>query len=262
MNLVCMLDTDEDPILIQHFLAYYRALGVDNFLFALHSLSAENVAINKTKQLLQEEGCNVGKVIVGPMNFYRLQPVVENGLRQRYLEKQDWCIIADIDEFVEIDRDFLKSLDSKTQFDYVEGFLVDCLGKEGDLTPIRADQDIFTQFPVRSFLTRDICNGCISKIPLAKTWVSVGVGHHGVIGSDHNRFSDLVSVSHFKWSDRVIEKIHARLCVEKLDQADVAEEMRRFLTFYNKCGGRIDLKKLKYLEGRRSQGDNFPILQP
>lgn len=204
MNLVSMLSVNTRLVMVEKFLAYYRDLGVDNFVFGLHSLESD---FEKMTLFLEKYGCRVGETLTGPMDFHQQQPKIENIMRKRFFKDEEWCIIADNDEYIEITSDHLKELDKGVDYDYIKGLVIDRFSADGKLLEVEQSTDLFKQFPLRGHIDMKYAGHYTPKVPLLKTKVEVGTGHHRAKGY-FKPYGKTINVHHFKWTSAFLATIH------------------------------------------------------
>ncbi len=247
MNLICLLDVNENEYLIKHFIKYYSQIGVNNFMFVLNYKNKDILKFTNIFKLLTDNKCNVVDTILGEIDFYKHQNYVDNELRKKVLKTEEWCILADIDEFVELSKNFICSLNENTHFDYVEGVFVDKIAKNGNLTEIKEEEDLFEQYPLKTNISKDICKAIYSKIPLLKTKVNVTAGHHWIESNTEDKlekYEKIIDVSHFKWNADLLRKIEQRIKDNSAPDRNTKwmEENKLLLNYFKRNDKKIILK--------------------
>lgn len=102
-------------------------------------------------------------------------------------------------------------------------------------------------WPRRHSVTSKLLGGPAHKTCLALGWRSLGAGHHGIPGSSGVPWKQsCVQVHHFKWTGSVVERLRRR--IERYESRagrrvypGAVDEARRFLTYLDHHGGRIDV---------------------
>jgi len=86
------------------------------------------------------------------------------------------------------------------------------------------NENIFTQFPIRTFYTRFKLTGSASKVTLTRGYVILGTGHHVVTNSLYDyglederelipynpKEENYLEVAHVKWHYQILEEIYQK----------------------------------------------------
>ena len=138
--------------------------------------------------------------------------------------KNDWWVVADIDEFHLYPNNDLKKLVwdcEENGWDIVRGGFIDRIGKEGTFPKINETEDIWKQFPNMGFFRYPMSGACPNKICVMRGWVELTNGQHYVNIDGHTTWkwqgwghpliapidTHSVQVHHFKWDVSCIERI-------------------------------------------------------
>ena len=138
--------------------------------------------------------------------------------------KNDWWVVADIDEFHLYPNNDLKKLVwdcEENGWDIVRGGFIDRIGKEGTFPKINGTEDIWKQFPNMGFFRYPMSGACPNKICVMRGWVELTNGQHYVNIDGHTTWkwqgwghpliapieTHSVQVHHFKWDVSCIERI-------------------------------------------------------
>jgi len=195
-----------DIPLVKHFINYYQHLGVNRFLFTLHSHSQENQDLSEARSVLQEFN-------IQPVSIWvtRRWTAVDNTRIHREMvagiSGEAWIVTADIDEFHEFPMhltDFVRSLEGH-EYNIVKGMLIQRVARDFRLHSLKSEPDIHSQFPLEA----DFHIGQLSKIMLHRNSLLTNPGHHLVDSSCENDarfYPGLLKVGHFKWFAGVEEK--------------------------------------------------------
>ena len=177
------------------------------------------------------------------------------------LYPNDWWIVSDDDEF----HIYSKQLDELIEdceengWDVIRGGFIDRLGDDGVFPTIKADEDIFKQFPLAGFFRYPMSGACPNKICVMKGYVELTSGQHYAIinGEDTWRWKGWshpliapyqthnVQVHHFKWDSTCVERIKA--------VADIKEKYAysdEYLKMYNalrKTNFEVDILNKEYM---------------
>lgn len=215
MKLLFIVWSFQDLNLLKQFFNHYESLGVTKFYCIFHTYGMEG---NIIYDYVSERA-----IIV---HHWDEQYTVEweSRLKNKYKKeiadyRDEWIWCVDADEFVDITQEYIREL-LESECNYVNGWLIDRFSEDG-LVKVK-NENIFSQFPVRTFYTRYVSKGSASKIPLTKSYVILGVGHHVVLNELYNygvqddtvlvpynvNEEDWIEVSHIKWHYQLLEDIY------------------------------------------------------
>ncbi len=223
---------------MQHFIEHYTGLGVDAILLAAHETVYPDV--------LQ---CASGY----PVNVFPFQCNRFDCLQKHAIEKElvkqfgvcpdDYVIYCDIDEFQEYPApltEIVRIMDERGLW-ALRGYFIDRLAADGRLATIRPEPNIFSQFPVRCRLSRNLLHAWDQKIMLCRSRFDLDSGHHDT----HNAQRDEVPIAgeyivhHFKWTQGLVERIRERIATGAVASKYI-EECEIFLKSYD-CKRGFDL---------------------
>ncbi len=174
-----------------HFRAHYQTQGITQFL-----------CITYGPQL---DGAIMIPASIPKQSFTGVNDATQhNRVLQQFVSPNEWCAIADLDEFSIVDEGNSTLVDACRQAqadgcNVISGVMQDRLTKDGHF-PAHLEADIWTQFPLQLDITNRVLGGCKDKVVCLKGWVRVGGGHHYPIKADtvfpwHIK----ATVHHFKW---------------------------------------------------------------
>jgi hypothetical protein len=138
--------------------------------------------------------------------------------------KNEWYVIADIDEFHLYPNNSLHKLIYDCQensWDIVRGGFIDRIGRGGKFSELEIDKTIWDQFPNAGFFRYPLSNACPNKICVMKGYVDITSGQHYAKINDQTTWrwqgwnhpliapveTHSVQVHHFKWDSTSIERI-------------------------------------------------------
>src|SRR5215510_7257984 len=144
MKLLVLIGTDYHLNQLPHFLAHYAGIGVDMFVCGLHGHG-----VDQARALLAPYPF----VIVAHYGTERYDEVANshwvthfNDFRREYVQPDEWCLFADVDEFHEYTVDFFADLDPR--INAIRGKWVGRLAtSDGQLLPCSPRGNIGQQFP-------------------------------------------------------------------------------------------------------------------
>ena len=206
LHLRCTIGVERDLPLVPHFVEYYRRLGVESYLFVLHTRDAASPNLARAGDLLRGCGIEPATIWITPnwntgANAEKHRQVVQ------HLSETAWVMSADIDEFHEYPKPlpaFLEEL-SGEGYELVRGRLVQRVSRTFRLAPLRPDTDLFVQCPVEA----DFGIGNPGKVMLHRKHITTTPGHHH-FDEPTNRpvriYPHILKVAHFKWFEGVGKK--------------------------------------------------------
>lgn len=135
----------------------------------------------------------------------------------------DWWIISDDDEFHSYSKPLYEIIYDcdKNGWDIVRGGFIDRIGKNGEFSEIKDEQNIFEQFPYAGFFRYPMSGACPNKICLVKGNIEITAGQHYAKiegqttwrwqGWNHPLIAPIdeynVQVHHFKWDSTCGDRI-------------------------------------------------------
>jgi hypothetical protein len=176
--------------------------------------------------------------------------------------KNEWYVIADIDEFHLYPNDSLHELIhdcEENNWDIVRGGFIDRIGIDGEFSELVSDISIWKQYPNAGFFRYPMSKACPNKICVMKGYVDVTSGQHYAKIDDHTTWrwqgwnhpliapfkTHSVQVHHFKWDSTSIERV--------LNVANTNEEYafsNEYFQMYKelkKTNFKIDLEKPEFM---------------
>lgn len=171
-----------------HFRKHYEAQGVTQFLCVTYGPRLDGVThIPAT---------------IPPESFSGIHDAqFHNNVLDMYVRPSEWCVVADLDEFIVVPDMTLREAASCAQREganYVRGQFYDRLTADGSL-PAELDDDIWTQFPLSTNVTQVIARGCVEKVTIIRGDTRVAGGHHALATTPVYPWKTMSKVYHFKW---------------------------------------------------------------
>jgi hypothetical protein len=152
--LTACFSLDFDLCLLDHFIKYYKSLGIkkENFLLVLNCFKGyEN--LNAGLEILERHNIFPGDVWCQEYESHEKWERVHR-LISKYVNNESWVIHPDADEFFEFPHNLEKLLPAldAAGINAAQGFLVDRLSENGKIREVSSD-DIFEQFPAMANLS-------------------------------------------------------------------------------------------------------------
>lgn len=197
---VCIYD---DARLLTHFLAHYHAIGVSEFhIAAPPSLAASVQSFDADYRIRQYNELDVADSFLGGA-------AAVTGMRRAAHEPDEFALIADLDEFLEVDEP-LERITEKMSGEgatVARGIMLDRFALDGRPKPFDDDSDLPELFPVAARFTKEVMKGFDQKGAIVKGSMESRVAHHTFKGE--KVFSRIFPISHYKWNDRSLGRVQA-----------------------------------------------------
>ena len=208
--------------LLPHFLNHYQKY-VDEIQIACYNSDLHPNISEEVKSIISEyNNVNVVKEVFHHNFDWEMVTNLYNEVKLTY--KNDWWVVADIDEFHLYPKDNLQRLILDCElngWDIVRGGFIDRIGDGGMFPKIKDDESIWRQFPVMGFFRYPMSQACPNKICVTRGWVTITNGQHYANIDGHTTWkwqgwghpliapfnSHSVQVHHFKWDETSIERI-------------------------------------------------------
>ena len=225
-----------DPILLHHFISYYKTIGVDNFYVVLWG-DSKKVKYDEIVEVLDNHGLSIYKDYrdVNTNDNFFLSQIYNEIISTK---PEEWWVVADLDEFNVFPKD-IKSYISKlisNNKKFACGLALDRIGEEGEFCELSYDDNIWEKFPNVGFVSKLIRKGDVRSIPLLKGNLKLALGQHYLeLKPPHfhefdrqDRRSDfwkknMVETHHFRWSKESLNFLKDRgnwwlSCLPEMDR--------------------------------------------
>lgn len=207
--------------LIPHFIKHYEKM-VDKIEFVIYETELYPSLYGQVSKIIKDYE-NVSIVHSERHRIFDWERVTENYNKVKSLNKNDWYVIADIDEFHLYNTKHLSTIIDDCENNgwiLVRGGFLDRIGEDGSFKELNSD-DIFKQFPYAGFFRYPLSKACPNKVCLMKGHVEVTPGQHYAKidgqttwkwqGWNHPIIAPLdkwsVQVHHFKWDKTSIDRV-------------------------------------------------------
>ena len=246
--------------LLPHFIEHYQK-HVDEINIAVYETELHPNLTEEINEVIKNyEKVNV--VITVQERVFDWEKVTQlyNFIKSK--NKNDWFVIADIDEFHLYPNDDLKQVITDCElngWDIVRGGFIDRIGRGGEFPELTENTSIWEQFPNAGFFRHPMSQACPNKICIIKGYVEITSGQHYAKINDQTTWrwqgwnhpliapieTHSVQVHHFKWDSTSIDRI---LKVSNIDQ-DYAYSSEYFTMYkeLKKTNFKIDLLKPEFM---------------
>jgi hypothetical protein len=233
---------------LPHMVRHYQQAGVRSFRIHVHATSEDDPVIAEVRVVLARFGLRIASVLLTPTWIDAQNIIVEEEMDAR---PDDWFIIVDQDELQGYPADLSEILaDCEAHgYDHVHGCLIDRLGPDGTLPPVRDDMPLWEQFPLGSLITHSILQAYPRKIALTKGYVpNNGSGSHWALGGTPCPIERWhIPVYHFKWTDGLVQHLKDRVQILRSVDQHWRESQRAI--DYLEQNGRFDVEDPLLLAG-------------
>jgi hypothetical protein len=246
--------------LLPHFLNHYQKY-VDEIQIVCYNSDLHPTVSEEVRNVISKyENVKVVKEVYH-RNF-DWQKVTDLYNEVKLTRKNDWWVVADIDEFHLYPNDDLQTLVEdcdENGWDIVRGGFIDRIGVGGSFPIIEQDKSIWNQFPIMGFFRYPMSYACPNKISVMKGWVTLTSGQHYAKideqttwrwqGWNHPLIAPIdtytVQVHHFKWDSTSIDRI--KRVADINEEYSYSEEYMKMYEELKKSNFKINLKKNEYM---------------
>jgi len=258
IRLLCVLGHGNE--LLPHFIEHYSKY-VDELQFVVYESVSSPRILNRSKAIISNyDNCKIVKVVRDRVFDWEKVTILYNMIKSK--KKNDWWVIADIDEFHLYPNNDLRGLIDtcdENLWTMVRGGFVDRIGEGGKFPKIVGDENIFDTFPYAGFFRYPLSDACPNKVTIVKGHVEITNGQHYAKINGHTTWRwqgwnhpDIapyekysVQVHHFKWDETCVDRIKSVADVNQpyaysKEYYKLYEQLKRF-------NFKLDLKNKDYL---------------
>jgi hypothetical protein len=208
--------------LLPHFIEHYQK-HVDEIDIAIYETELYPNLTEEVNEVIKNYE-NVNVVITIQERIFDWEKVTHlyNFIKSK--QKDNWYVIADIDEFHLYPNDDLHGLIKSCEennWDIVRGGFIDRIGQGGEFSELKNDISIWEQFPNAGFFRYPMSKACPNKICVMRGYVDVTSGQHYAKINDQTTWrwqgwnhpliapikTHSVQVHHFKWDSTSIDRV-------------------------------------------------------
>jgi len=247
IHLVTVVSSRAD--ILPQMLKHYEILGISAFHIHVHATDSKDPIVEQVAQVARQFDAEVTSTWQ-----IALRQVQHDAWESRSQFGNDWCLIADLDEFQVYPAPLAELLAycDAHGYEFVKGCFLDRIAVDGRLKEFCAELSIWGQYPMGAFLTYPILQGEPRKVVAAKSNVRMSNnGHHtAACGAGCPMTECLVQVHHFKWRDGLLEVLRQRIeRVRRTSRSNHWKQSQRFIEYYIENGNRINLEDPSLLSG-------------
>jgi len=258
IRLLCVLGHGHE--LLPHFIEHYSK-HVDEIQFVIYESAASPRILSRSKPIIRKyDNCKIVKVVRDRVFDWEKVTILYNMIKSK--KKNDWWVIADIDEFHVYPysnlRDMVKECDENL-WSVVRGGFIDRVGPKGVFPKLEDSTPIFEQFPYAGFFRYPMSNACPNKICLVKGNIEITNGQHYANIDGHTTwrwqgwshpmiapYKDYsIQVHHFKWDETCKSRI--KKVVDVNEPYAYSKEYLKLYDELRKTDFVVDLKNKDYM---------------
>ena len=220
IRLVCVLGHGHE--LLPHFIEHYSKY-VDELNFVIYESEASPRILSRSKPIIQQyDNCKIVKVVRDRVYDWEKVTILYNMIKAK--RKNDWWVVADIDEFHLYPNNDLRTIIDECDdnlWSMVRGGFIDRIGEGGTFPKLEQETSIFEQFPYAGFFRYPMSQACPNKVSIMKGSVELTNGQHYAIIDGHTTWrwqgwnhpviapyeQYSVQVHHFKWDETSITRL-------------------------------------------------------
>lgn len=226
-----------DTSTLDHFINWYRDIGVDKIIFNVHKRLLKNV---KEKIRKYSDFCEINSILIDQYNC-----IDQHRTREQthfdYLKNDDWVLYPDLDEFQEYSN--IHEILSKNK-NMILGTTIDRHAESGEFRSIVTNKNIFEQFPLSSNFTCKNLGVPRRKICAVRGYV---LWRKSLFISKKKRLkslklnNNLINIYHFKWKEGVLRDNNDRINrYKKMNHPSLQYSIKK----YSKIEKFVDKNKL------------------
>jgi hypothetical protein len=256
--------------LLPHFITHYQKYVSEIQIACYNSDLHPNISEQVRNIISKYNNVSVVKEVHHHNFDWEMVTNLYNEVKSRH--KNEWWVVADIDEFHLYPHDNIQKLVldcEKNGWDIVRGGFIDRIGEGGTFPKIKDDVSIWKQFPVMGFFRYPMSYACPNKICLSRGWVTLTPGQHYAKVDNHTTWkwqgwghpliapisTHSVQVHHFKWDITSIERIKSVADTNK--EYSYSDEYMKMYMELEKSNFLIDLNNEDFMIEISSGYDEF-----
>jgi hypothetical protein len=219
----------DDARLLGHFLAHYDRAGVTEFFIAV--TEGHESAVRQFISAYQITLCE--DLAVADKYPFGVNAATE--MRKRYQDPSEWAVVVDLDEFVEFPKpvfDIIADAE-KEGANIVQAIMYDRFSADGKPRSFDASSDLSALFPVKARFIKAM-GGADHKGVLVKGLIQAAGNFHNWKGQIVH--SKILEIAHYKWTDRIVERVRSDYRVTSRAGIPCAIEYKRVLDHYERHG--------------------------
>lgn len=258
IRLLCVIGHGHE--LLPHFIEHYTK-HVDEIQFVVYESEGSPRILSRVKPIIEKhDNCNIVKVVRDRVFDWEKVTILYNMIKSK--KKDDWWVIADIDEFHVYPNNDLRKIISdcdENLWSMVRGGFIDRVGPNGSFPKLENKTPIFEQFPYGGFFRYPMSNACPNKVCVVKGNIEITNGQHYANIDGHTTwrwqgwghpiiapYKDYsIQVHHFKWDETCVDRI--KMVVDLNEQYAYSKEYFKLYDELRKTKFNIDLKNKEYL---------------
>jgi hypothetical protein len=246
--------------LLPHYIEHYSKY-VDELQFVIYESAASARILNKSKVIINRyPNCKIVKVVRDRVFDWEKVTILYNMIKNKH--KDDWWVIADIDELHLYPNDDLRSMINicdLNMWSIIRGGFVDRVGPNGEFPKLNNKENIFKTFSMGGFFRYPLSDACPNKIAVVKGHIEITNGQHYAKLNGHTTWrwqgwnhpeiapyeNYSVQVHHFKWDKTCVERI--KKVAEVNQDYSYSKEYHKLYDQLKKTNFNVDINKKEFL---------------
>lgn len=245
--------------LIPHFINHYQTM-VDEIQFIVYESEIHKDLSKKVSKIIKDHD-SVSIVYTEYNRVFDWERVTELYNKIKDKNKDDWWVVADIDEFHVYNHPYLNHIVNDCEengWDLVRGGFIDRIGDDGEFSELTSE-NIFKTFPYAGFFRYPMSKACPNKTCLMKGYVELTPGQHYAKidgqttwkwqGWNHPLIAPIdkwsTQVHHFKWDKTSIERI--KKVADNNEEYSYSKEYKNMFDELEKTNFKINIKDRNFM---------------
>jgi len=220
----------DDARLLGPFLRHYDRYGISEFFIA-----ASPSFVSTVKNFMSDYSITLVEEHDAATRFLNSDPIEE--MREINHRDDEWAVIVDLDEFVEVmpNINHCLSIAESERANVIVAIMYDRFSVDGSLVDLGQESDLPSLFPIKANFIHHVQRGCDYKGVLVKGPLKAGGGfHHWFEGQKPS--SEILEISHYRWLTGAIDRYKARYAALNAVGTYWAIEYKQIIDHYEQHG--------------------------
>ena len=220
----------DDARLLGPFLRHYDRYGVSEFFIA-----ASPSFVSTVKTFMSDYPITLVEEHDAATRFLSSDPI--EAMRKIYHHDDEWAVIVDLDEFIEVTPNInhCLSIAESEKANVISAVMYDRFSVDGKPVDVGQESDLPSLFPIKANFIYHVQRGCDFKGVLVKGRLKAGGGfHHWYEGQ--KRSSEILEISHYRWLTGAVDRYKERYAALNAVGTSWAIEYKHIIDHYEQHG--------------------------